>query len=273
MTVRESTVSNHEEVNDESESMSSPAPTSLFAAVPTAKKTKKTIKNKKKKLLDIAKFAKVSVEELMKEFQNEPVPSETTKKSPVSSLSFLPAPLHSSTNLSEDEKKEVISGEGDVVFGNGDIVSERKDVVHGDADVVHGDSDLGNRNGDVGSGKGHTIHGGEDATAGEEDPFSKTDGVIPLNPFLSDFEAIQAGHGQEEVTTPFVYTTVTREPKTTSVRESPPPLMSTNEVVQHGYGGNFSQSQYEAFIRRSGMLATANAATSSSANLLVGMNN
>ena len=47
--------------------------------------------------------------------------------------------------------------------------------------------------------------------------------------------------------------------------------MNTSEVVQHGYGGNFSQSQYEAFIRRSGMLATANAATSASANLLVRM--
>lgn len=206
----------------------------LFAAVPEVKKSKKTIKNKQKKLLDIAKFAKVPVEELMKEFQNEPKTSETTKKTSVSSLSFLPAPKHSS-NISSKEKE---------------VVDERKEVTFEEKNVTSVEGDI---------------------VTEEEDPFSKSNGVIPLNPFLNDLETIQADHNQEEVTTPFVYTTVTREPRTTSVRESPPPSMNTSEVVQHGYGGNFSQSQYEAFIRRSGMLATANAATSASANLLVRM--
>ena len=114
ITFRESIPSNVKEVKDESGSVSSSAPTSLFAAVPEVKKSKKTIKNKQKKLLDIAKFAKVPVEELMKEFQNEPKTSETTKKTSVSSLSFLPAPKHSS-NISSKEK-EVVDERKEVTF-------------------------------------------------------------------------------------------------------------------------------------------------------------
>ena len=215
MRYRQSEPSVPNEMKIEHESTSSPKSTPLFASVPEAKKSKKTTKNKQKKLLHIAKFAKVPVEELMKEFQNESKNPEIVKKEPVSSLSFLPAPQHSPTNASEEKTVAVDE---------------------------------------------------------EEDPFSKSNGVIPLNPFLSDLESIQAERKKEEVDTPFIYTTVAREPRLESVKEfSPLPSTDTNEVAQYGYGGNFSQSQYEAFIRRSGMLATANAATSSSANLLVGV--
>ena len=73
---------------------------------------------------------------------------------------------------------------------------------------------------------------------------------------------------QPQLQTPTVtYKTVYR-----ATPSSPSPSSSTatpNPPITSGYGGNFSQSQYEAFMRRSGMLDTANAESTSSIEFMV----
>lgn len=108
----------------------------------------------------------------------------------------------------------------------------------------------------------------------DEVPVS-SNGVIPLNPFLDDATTIQ----KEEKEKPVTYTTIYHVPQRKRDREENAGIDTTfsNETLSSyqestpsvGYGNNFSQSQYEAFMRRSGMLATANAPTTASANMLV----
>ena len=66
--------------------------------------------------------------------------------------------------------------------------------------------------------------------------------------------------------------TVTYKTVYRATPSSPSPSSSTttpNPPITSGYGGNFSQSQYEAFMRRSGMLDTANAESTSSIEFMV----
>ena len=96
---------------------------------------------------------------------------------------------------------------------------------------------------------------------------------IPLNPFLDDAKALKAEETPQEYTV--VYQTPQPEVKEDSVGVEATPVYgyaSDNTYeVQGGYGGGYSQKQYEAFMRRSGMLAAASAKTAKEANLLVGV--
>lgn len=96
---------------------------------------------------------------------------------------------------------------------------------------------------------------------------------IPLNPFLDDAKALNAEETPQDYTV--VYQTAQREVKEDSVGVEAAPVYgyaSDNTYeVQGGYGGGYSQRQYEAFMRRSGMLAAASAKTAKEANLLVGV--
>ena len=96
---------------------------------------------------------------------------------------------------------------------------------------------------------------------------------IPLNPFLNDAKALKAEETPQDYTV--VYQTAQREVKEDSVGVEAAPVYgyaSDNTYeVQGGYGGGYSQRQYEAFMRRSGMLAAASAKTAKEANLLVGV--
>lgn len=175
-----------------------------------------------KKLQTIAKFAGVSVDELMKEFDDEDRGKKAASKAveeEVSPLSFLPAPQHESEEA--DGTREA---------------SEPKEV--------------------------------KETT---EEAEIKGNGIIPLNPFLNDVETIKTNAHTDAEQGPLQYITVSRvERKQTEKKpERRPETESVAMPVQHGYGGSFSQSQYEAFIRRSGMMATVHAATSASANMLV----
>lgn len=116
----------------------------------------------------------------------------------------------------------------------------------------------------------------EDVSALSDNDEVQSNGVIPLNPFLDDADAIQ----KEENDKPIVYTTVyhvpqrKREHSDVSESETTPSYGYVSQEAESmeptvGYGSNYSQSQYEAFMRRSGMLATADAKTTSSANMLV----
>ena len=52
---------------------------------------------------------------------------------------------------------------------------------------------------------------------------------------------------------------------------APTPTPTPAPLVTSGYGGSYSQSQYEAFMRRSGMLDTANAESTSSIEFMVSL--
>lgn len=97
---------------------------------------------------------------------------------------------------------------------------------------------------------------------------------IPLNPFLDDAKALKAEEAPQDYTV--VYQTAQHEVKEDSAGVEAAPVYgyaSDNTYeVQGGYGGGYSQKQYEAFMRRSGMLAAASAKTAKEANLLVGVN-
>lgn len=172
-----------------------------------------------KKLQTIAKFAGVSVDELMKEFDDDDR-QKTESSKPVeegaSPLSFLPAPQHNSDESKATDPK-----------------------------------------------------GTEETT--EKEAEIKENGIIPLNPFLSDVKSIQTNAQTDVEQEPLQFITVSRvqRKQTEKKPERRPEREPVSMPVQHGYGGSFSQSQYEAFIRRSGMMATVHAATSASANMLV----
>lgn len=172
-----------------------------------------------KKLQTIAKFAGVSVDELMKEFDDDDrQKTESSKpvKEGASPLSFLPAPQHNSDKSEATDPK-----------------------------------------------------GTEETT--EKEAEIKENGIIPLNPFLSDVKSIQTNAQTDVEQEPLQFITVSRvqRKQTEKKPERRPEREPVSMPVQHGYGGSFSQSQYEAFIRRSGMMATVHAATSASANMLV----
>ena len=109
-----------------------------------------------------------------------------------------------------------------------------------------------------------------DAKKREEEDNSE-EGPIPLNPFLDDAKALKVEEKNQENTV--VYQTPHHEVKEVSVTTETTPVYgyaSDNTYeVQGGYSGGYSQKQYEAFMRRSGMLASASAKTAKEANLLV----
>lgn len=240
---------------------------SLFGAVP---KAKKGMSSKEKKLMTMAKFAKVSVEELKKELKEEeistPVVAPRDSAKPKCALSFLPSPKHDapqktqiqkSTSQNEQEVLQLSSSISPKNERDEEKASVRVDL--DEAELVSG-------------------------------------GAIPLNPFLSDAETIQSKKEEkaDDISTPMMFKTVYRRKPQTSAKTTSQssyasssssssssvysPTNAGNETsggsgsgygFRYGYSGNFSQSQYEAFIRRSGMLATAGAASSNSVELLV----
>ena len=107
----------------------------------------------------------------------------------------------------------------------------------------------------------------------DSDEESKNDSKKQANPFLDDAKALKAEETPQDYTV--VYQTAQREVKEDSVGVEAAPVYgyaSDNTYeVQCGYGGGYSQRQYEAFMRRSGMLAAASAKTAKEANLLVGV--
>ena len=246
---------------------------SLFGAVP---KAKKGMSSKEKKLMTMAKFAKVSVEELKKELQEEEIstpavpPRDSAK--PKGALSFLPSPKHDIPQNSQIQNT-TSQNDPEVLQSSSSVLSKSKR----DEEKASVKVDL------------------------DEDELV-SGGAIPLNPFLSDAETIQSKKEdkEEDISTPMMFKTVYRKKpqlstKTTSQSSyvSSPSSLSSSVYSQtnagneasggsgsgggygygygYGYSGNFSQSQYEAFIRRSGMLATAGAASSNSVELLVCM--
>ena len=272
---------------------------SLFGAVP---KAKKGLSSKEKKLMTMAKFAKVSVEELKKELNEEesphPVVSSCEAAPEKGILSFLPSPKNETTMLCPESVLSKSSRKTGTTLKQED--SDVKKRTNSFASDVQNEDDLQNEDG--------ALHG--------------MNGIIPLNPFLSDAESIESSKSKVdgEVDTPLMFKTVYRTksklPKrgtssdrssessshsrvdqvfsssrnlsfdVTNTSDSTGGLPSTSSTFSstdssnsntgygygygYGYGGHFSQIQYEAFIRRSGMLATAGAASSSSADLLVG---
>lgn len=99
------------------------------------------------------------------------------------------------------------------------------------------------------------------------------EGPIPLNLFLDDAKALKVEEATQDNTV--VYQTPHHEVKEASVTTETAPVYgyaSDNTYeVQGGYSGGYSQKQYEAFMRQSGMLASASAKTAKEVNLLVGM--
>ena len=277
---------------------------SLFGAVP---KAKKGLSSKEKKLMTMAKFAKVSVEELKKELNEEESPQSVVSPKEAAPekgiLSFLPSPKNETTSQSSKSVLNQSHGKEETALNQKATVS-KKQTDSFSLDVQK-----------------------EDELQEEDGTLPGMNGVIPLNPFLSDAESIESSKSKVdgEVDPPLMFKTVYRTKSkssksgVSSVRSSEssshsrvdqvlsssrnssfaaavnesnsagglPSASSTFSSADsstsnasygygngtgygYGYGGNFSQSQYEAFIRRSGMLATAGAASSSSADLLVG---
>lgn len=104
----------------------------------------------------------------------------------------------------------------------------------------------------------------------EEDLPVKSSSGIQLNPFLDDAVTIQTEEKEPIPAFTTIYHVPQRKreyeevaPSTTPIQEEPAPTFG------YGYGSNYSQSQYEAYMRRSGMMATATAKTTASANMLV----
>lgn len=212
---------------------------SVFAELPKAKKSKG---KKQLNLEDIARLTQVPIEELRKEFSGKEEEEEKKKEKQTSSSLFdsLPKPSNTqSTSINQSTKNEVDDTKSDKLTSNI---------------------------------KSTTIEN-EDENELEEQEKVTSNGVIPLNPFLDDMNTIQS----EEKETPVVYKTVYHVPQRKrdySEVSSPQPteseeIPSYSETPTIGYGSNYSQSQYEAFMRRSGMLATATAFTTASANMLV----
>ena len=112
------------------------------------------------------------------------------------------------------------------------------------------------------------------ATTTTNEDEEKEEKSIPLNPFLDDANALKAEDPSQSYTIEYRTPQVVKEEEPV-VEETPVYGYGSDNTyeVQGGYGGGYSQSQYEAFMRRSGMLASASAATAKEANLLVGAGN
>lgn len=167
-------------------------------------------KSKKRKVLNIEKITGVSMDELMKEEEEEEKPSGSQASN--SKLSSVSKPL----NLPNPKKS-----------------------VNGSSKVDNGDLAV---------------------------PISDENGHI-----LSSEESYSVKQTQTQTQTPTVtYKTVyrTSTPSAVSVSASTPAPTPAPPITS-GYGGTFSQSQYEAFMRRSGMLDTVNAESTSSIEFMV----
>ena len=104
---------------------------------------------------------------------------------------------------------------------------------------------------------------------------SGKNGVIPLNPFLNDEDETNKNDNSDEDLSSMRYTTVYHVPRKVQVIEESRPMETASyqeDAPRIGYGSTYSQSQYEAFMRRSGMLATANATTTTTSNYTVAIN-
>lgn len=112
------------------------------------------------------------------------------------------------------------------------------------------------------------------ATTTTKEDGEREEKSIPLNPFLDDANALKAEDPFRSYTIEYRTQRVVKEEEPV-VEETPVYGYGSDNTyeVQGGYGGGYSQSQYEAFMRRSGMLASASAATAKEANLLVGAGN
>ena len=108
------------------------------------------------------------------------------------------------------------------------------------------------------------------ATTTTKEDGEKEEKSIPLNPFLDDANALKSEDPSQSYTIEYRTPRVVKEEEPV-VEETPVYGYGSDNTyeVQGGYGGGYSQSQYEAFMRRSGMLASASAATAKEANLLV----
>ena len=99
------------------------------------------------------------------------------------------------------------------------------------------------------------------------------DSAVPIsdeNGPVSSSEESSSGKQTQTQAPTVTYKTVyrTSTPSTVSV-SAPAPASIPAPPITSGYGGTFSQSQYEAFMRRSGMLDTVNAESTSSIEFMV----
>lgn len=99
------------------------------------------------------------------------------------------------------------------------------------------------------------------------------DSAVPIsdnNGPVSSSEESSSGKQIQTQAPTITYKTVyrTSTPSTVSV-SAPAPASTPAPPITSGYGGTFSQSQYEAFMRRSGMLDTVNAESTSSIEFMV----
>ena len=95
---------------------------------------------------------------------------------------------------------------------------------------------------------------------------------IPLNPNLSSPNSEVSKKSEEEDSSEASYKIVYRSPPASrSETTTTPTSSSANAPITTGYGASYSQSQYEAFMRQSGMLETANAESTSALEFLVGI--
>ena len=99
------------------------------------------------------------------------------------------------------------------------------------------------------------------------------DSAVPIsdkNGHVSSSEESSSGKQTQTQAPTVTYKTVyrTSTPSTVSV-SAPAPASTPAPPITSGYGGTFSQSQYEAFMRRSGMLDTVNAESTSSIEFMV----
>ena len=168
-------------------------------------------KSKKRKVLNIEKITGVSMEELMREEEDEKPIDSTTSSSKQSSASKV-------LNLPNPKK----SINGSLKLENGDSISRSSDE------------------------RGH-------------------------DSLLEEPSSVK-----QDQTPAITYKTVYRTSTPSILSVSPPSTTTTATVtdtpaprITSGYGGSFSQSQYEAFMRRSGMLDTVNAESTSSIEFMV----
>ena len=97
-------------------------------------------------------------------------------------------------------------------------------------------------------------------------------GDIPLNPFLSNPDPGASTESAKDDSSETPYKIVYRLPPTSaSEPKAAPPAPSAHAPITTGYGASYSQSQYEAFMRQSGMLESANAESTSALEFLVGI--
>lgn len=100
------------------------------------------------------------------------------------------------------------------------------------------------------------------------------DSAVPIsdkNGHVSSSEESSSGKQTQTHAPTITYKTVyrTSTPSSTVSVSAPEPAPTPAPPITSGYGGTFSQSQYEAFMRRSGMLDTVNAESTSSIEFMV----